>query len=169
MNDGLGEEVHGTVVVLGGGLEELGLQVGCELLPGCLRDDSVEVEISLVADYHQGKGGVPQQVHQLLVDGLDHLEALLVVDGVDEDVAVNVDGVLSGEDAVLVLPGSVHHQHLVLLAEDLHVLVEGVLDGRVVGVNKLSLSELNSKAGLSHRATSHHRDLSLLGRHFWFV
>ena len=38
---------------------------------------------------------------------LDNLKALLAVDGVDEDVAVDVDTVLRGEYAVLVLTSKI--------------------------------------------------------------
>jgi hypothetical protein len=78
---------------------------------------------------------------QYPVSPVDHpdLKALLAVDGVDHDVPIDVDAVLRGEDAVLVLAGRVHHQHLVLLALHPHRLVERILDGRVVGVDKLAL------------------------------
>jgi len=70
---------------------------------------------------------------------LYNFEALLAVNGVDKDESINVDAVLRGEDAVLVLSGGVHHQHLVLLTLQLDGLVERVLYRRVVGVHKLSL------------------------------
>ena len=109
-----------------------------------IRSETVSVQLRFVSKKIYGKNGKWEtlqagagwQFHACLYN----LEALLTVDGVDEDEAVNVYAVLGGEDAVLVLSGRVHHQHLVLLAPHLDGLVERVLYRRIIGVNKLSLN-----------------------------
>ncbi len=55
---------------------------------------------------------------------LADVEALLRVDAVDENVSVDVDGVVGRHDGELVLPGRVHQVQLVILASDRHLLVE---------------------------------------------
>ena len=59
------------------------------------------------------------------MEDLADLEALVRVYGVDEDVAVDVDGVLGRHDGVLVLARGVHQVQLVVVAAHVHALVEG--------------------------------------------
>ena len=52
------------------------------------------------------------------------VEAFGGVYGVDEDVSVDVDRVLRGEDGELVLPRRVHKQNLVVVPVDAQLLVK---------------------------------------------
>ena len=108
------------------------------------------LQILLVSHQHYWHLGVSNHVHNLIVQNLDDLEALEAVDGVDEDVAVDVHRVLGGEDAVLVLARRVHHKQLEVLVPDLERLVECVLYCRIVSVHKLPLDKLNCQGTFSY-------------------
>ena len=68
---------------------------------------------------------------------------------------MDVDRVLGGEDAVLVLARRVHHEQLELLVSDLQRLVERVLYCGVIGVHKLALKEWTYYT--YHISTYHHQ------------
>ena len=68
-------------------------------------------------------GGSTHHVHNLIIKYLDDLEAPEAVYGVDQDVAVDVNCVLGGEHAVLVLARCVHQEELKFWFLTLIVLV----------------------------------------------
>ena len=114
------------MVVLCGCFKKGCLQVLGEFLSGSLGYDSVHVKVTLVSDKDERERWIAEEVYKLIIEGLHHLEALLAVDGVDQDISVNIHGVLGGEDAVLVLACCVDHKNLVILALYFHILVECV-------------------------------------------
>ena len=67
---------------------------------------------------------VSKQIDQFFVQNFADVEALGRVDGVNEDIAVDVDRVLWREDGELVLSSGIHQQHFVLVAMDRQLLVE---------------------------------------------
>ena len=90
-----------------------------------------------------------QVVQDLVSDDAHHLEALLAADRVDDHVAVDANEVLGVEDAVFVLAGGVDHldgKVMVAVADD---LAESVLDGRVVGVDKVAVDVLHCEGGFA--------------------
>lgn len=103
-----------------------------------------------IAELLQQRGYATYQVVENLVpNDADHLEALLAADRVDDHVAVDADEVFGVEDAVFVLAGGVDHldgEIMVSVADD---LAEGVLDGRVVGVDKVAVDILHGEGGFA--------------------
>lgn len=88
-------------------------------------------------------------VQDLISDDAHHLEALLAANRVDDHVAVDADEVLGVEDAVFILAGGVDHldgKVMVAVADD---LAESVLDGRVVGVDKMAVDVLHCEGGFA--------------------
>merc|ERR1719378_991845 len=77
--NGFCEEIYGTIVILGRSLEKHCFKILSKLLSHCLRNNSIHVEITLVAHNDQGEGRVALKINQLLVDNLNHLKTLLVV------------------------------------------------------------------------------------------
>lgn len=75
-------------------------------------------------------------IKDLVVYGLDHVEAVTGCDAVDEHVAVNANGVFGVEDRVFVLTSSVDDIAVIFLTLVSDGLLEDVLDGRVVGVDE---------------------------------
>lgn len=84
-------------------------------------------------------------VQDLVSDDAHHLEALLAADGVDNHVAMNADEVLGVENAVLVLASSVDHLYGEVMVAVADNLAESVLDGRVVGIDKVAVDILDCK------------------------
>ena len=101
--------------------------------------------------------------------------ASVILSDEDEDVAVDVDGVLGRHDAVLVLAGRVDQVQLVVVPAHVHALAERwkdttsmkgisgirarcgrlhstVLDGRFVVVHELALDELDGQGRLACNA-----------------
>ena len=88
-------------------------------------------------------------VQDLVSDDAHHLEALLAADRVDDHVAVDANEVLGVENAVFILAGGVDHldgKVMVAVADD---LAESVLDGRVVGVDKVAVDVLHCEGGFA--------------------
>ena len=86
------------MVVLCGCFKKGCLQVLGEVLSGSLSYDYVHVKITLVSDKDERERWIAEEVYKLIIEGLHHLEALLAVNGVDQDISVNIHGVLGGED-----------------------------------------------------------------------
>ena len=88
-------------------------------------------------------------IQDLISDDAHHLEALLAANRVDDHVAVDANEVLGVEDAVFILAGGVDHldgKVMVAVADD---LAESVLDGRVVGVDKVAVDVLHCEGGFA--------------------
>lgn len=84
-------------------------------------------------------------VEDLVADDGDHLKGLSGGDRVDDHVAMDTDEVLRVEDAVLVLARRVDDLGHVVLALVLDGAVEGVLDRRVVVLDKGALDEADGQ------------------------
>ena len=88
-------------------------------------------------------------VQNLVANDAHHLEALLAADRVDDHVTVDANEVFGVEDAVLVLAGGVDHldgEVMVAVADD---FAKGVLDGWVVGVDKVAVDILDCEGGFA--------------------
>jgi len=78
-----------------------------------------------------------------------HLKALLARDRVHDHIPVDPDEVLAIEDRVLVLARGIYdldREVVVLVAND---FAEGVLDGGVVGVDEVTVYELDGEGALA--------------------
>ena len=117
-------------------LDPCGLELRCQLLSLCLADLPLHVQIALLPDNDTGHGLGSGVVQDLVVDSLDHVEAITRGDAVDEHVAVNANGVFRIEDRVLILAGSVDDVAVVFLASVRDGLLEDVFDSGVVRVDK---------------------------------
>ena len=84
-------------------------------------------------------------VEDLVADHADHIEGVSAANGVDEHVAVDADEVLVVEDGVFVLAGRVDDFHRVVMVLVVDNLAERVFDGRVVGVDKVTVDILDRK------------------------
>lgn len=117
-------------------LDPRGLELSCQLLSLCLADLPLHMQIALLPDNDTGHGLGSGVVQDLVVDGLDHVEAITRGNAVDEHVAVNADGVFGIEDRVLILAGRVDDVAVIFLTSVRDGLLEDVFDGRVVRVDK---------------------------------
>lgn len=88
-------------------------------------------------------------VQNLIPNNLDHLERGQRRDAVDEHVAVDADEVLRVEDAVLVLAGRVDDLGRVLLPLVSDLFAKGVLDGRVVALDKVPVDVADCEGGFA--------------------
>jgi hypothetical protein len=88
-------------------------------------------------------------VQNLVPDHLHHLKGLQRRDAVDQHIPVNADKVLRVQDAVLVLPGRVDNLGRKLLALVADLLAKGVLDGRVVALDKVPVDIADCQRGLA--------------------
>ena len=82
-------------------------------------------------------------IEDLIPDNADHLEALLASYAVDNHIPVDADEVFGVEYCVFVLSGGIDHLRrkvLVLVPNDFG---EGVLNGGIVGVDKVSVDVLD--------------------------
>ena len=61
------------------------------------------LQVDFGADHHTGDGVHAAEVDDLVVHDLDHVEGLVICDRVDENVAMDANGMLGVEDGVLVL------------------------------------------------------------------
>jgi hypothetical protein len=88
-------------------------------------------------------------VQDFVPDDLHHLKRLQRRHAVDEHVAVDADEVLRVEDAVLVLAGRVDNLGRKLLPLVADLLAEGVLDGRVVALDKVPVDVADGEGGFA--------------------
>ena len=70
-------------------------------------EDSPVLEVDLGPDYYTRNGVLAAEVDNLVVDDLNHVERLVVCHGVDENEAMDTNGMLGVEDGVLILAESV--------------------------------------------------------------
>jgi len=90
-------------------------------------------------------------IQNLLPDDSDHVKALLVSHAVYDHISMNPNELSAIEYRVLVLTGGVDdlgRKVLVLVANDFG---EGVLNGGIVGVDKVTVHELYSERALAWR------------------
>jgi hypothetical protein len=88
-------------------------------------------------------------VQDLIPDDAHHFETLLAGDGVDDHVAMDPDEVFAVQDGVFILARGVDDfdaEVLVAVADD---LAEGVFDGGVVGVDKVTVDILDGEGGFA--------------------
>ena len=64
------------------------------------------------------------QVHQFFVDIFANFETMHRIDGINQYVTVDIDGILCGEYGVLILTSCVHNMQVVMMPIDVHCLVE---------------------------------------------
>jgi hypothetical protein len=89
-------------------------------------------------------------IQYLIPNDSTHLKTLLAGNRIHNHVAMNANEVLAIQDRVLVLPSRVDDlegEVLVPVADD---FAEGVFDGRVVGVDKVAIDELDCERGLAY-------------------
>ena len=88
-------------------------------------------------------------IQDLIANDPTHLKALLTRNRVDDHVAVNANKVLAVKYSVLVLTRSIDDldgEVMVAVAND---FAEGVLDGRVVGVDEVPVDVLHSEGAFA--------------------
>ena len=78
-----------------------------------------------------------------------HLKALLAGHAVHDHVAVNANKVLAIQNSVFILTCCIYDLHRKILIPIPDELGEGVLDGRVVRVDKVAVNELDCEARLA--------------------
>ena len=64
------------------------------------------------------------QVHQFFMDIFANFETMHRIDGINQNVTVNIDGILCGEYGVLILASCVDYMQVIMMAIDVHCLVE---------------------------------------------
>ena len=72
--------------------------------------------------------------------------------------------VLCIEQAKLIVTGGILDLELILFASVLELLLEALLDGRVVALYKVIVAELDCQGGLAHASRTEQGDLALTGR-----
>ena len=95
-----------------------------------------------------------------VVDELDDLEGVFACDGEDEDVPVHAEAVARVEHGHLILPRRVADGDVDVLAAEHDALVERVLDGRQVRVDKVPVDVLDHRSRLADAAVAQDRDVS---------
>lgn len=99
---------------------------------------------------HERKDRAPyQMIEDLVPDNPHHFETLLARDRVDNHVPVNSNKVLVVENCVFVLASSVDDLHGKVLVPIPDDFAEGVLDGGVVGVDKVAIDILDRQRALA--------------------
>ena len=88
-------------------------------------------------------------IQYLLSNNLDHLERTLRRDAKHEHVAMDSDAVLALQNTVLVLSSCINNLGREILAFVFDHCAKGVLDGRVVGFDKVVLDVLDSQRGFA--------------------
>lgn len=134
--EGLGD----VGIVPGADFDPSGLELRSELFAFCLGDLSLNVKIALLTDNDARDRLGASVIENLVVNGLDHVEAIARGDAVDEHVTVDADGVFGVEDRIFILTGSVDDVAVVFLTLVGDGLLEDVLDGRVVRVDESVLN-----------------------------
>ena len=133
-----------VLVVFGGNLDEATSQLFGEFLAIGGRDLSLfGSQIGFVGHDHDGNSLSTQVVEDLVLYDADHLETLLGCDRVHNHITVNADEVLAVQYCVLILSGCIDDLHAKVLIPVLDHFAEGVLDGRVVRVDKVPIDILN--------------------------
>ena len=90
-----------------------------------------------------------QVVENLLANDANHVEALLVAYTIHNHVSMDADELSAVQNGVFVLSCCVDDlgcKILVLVTDDFG---KGILNGRVVGVDKVTIDELNGKGALA--------------------
>ena len=64
------------------------------------------------------------QVHQFFMDIFANFETMHRIDGINQNVTVNIDRILCGEYGVLILASCVDYMQVIMMAIDVHCLVE---------------------------------------------
>lgn len=118
------------------------------------RADLLLQEITFGADNDTGQICEAAKVYNLIVDDLDHVEGVAGGDGVDEDVAMDADGVLGVEGGVFVLACGIDDVAVVLDTLVGDALCKGGLYGGVVGIDKVVLATVSTVATEQEKNTS---------------
>ena len=130
------ERLGDVGIVTRADLDPRRLELRSELLALCLGDLPLYMQVALLADNNAGDRLGACVVEDLVVDSLDHVEAIAGSDAVDEHVTVDADGVFRVEDRILVLACCVDDIAVVFLPFVGDGLLKDVLDGRVVRIDK---------------------------------
>jgi len=110
-------------VVFGRSFKKGGLPRVRQLLPFFGADGPTRVlQVQFVAHQHQRHAGLADVFHNLVVYRLYDFESLSVVDGVHENVSVDVQRAAAREQRILLLSGSVDHLQIERLALELELL-----------------------------------------------
>lgn len=88
-------------------------------------------------------------IQDLIPYDADHFKTLLRSDGIDNHVAMDSDKVLAVQDGVLILAGSIDDLHTEFLVPMLDDFAERVLDGGVVGIDKVAVDILDGEGGFA--------------------
>lgn len=106
---------------------------------------SLDVQIALLTNNDARNRFGTGVIQNLVVDGLNHVKAITGGDAVYEHVTVDADGVFGVEDRVFILACCVDDIAIIFLALVGDCLLEDVLDGRVVRVDKGVLNVSNDQ------------------------
>lgn len=98
--------------------------------------------------------GTHDVVKDLVPNGRDHIECLVIGDRVDKHVAVDANEMSTVKDTVLVLASCVDDLQIILLVPNLDLLRERVLDGGVVGFNEVVVNKANRQRRLAYNIGS---------------
>lgn len=136
-------------IVSGADLDPSGLELCGELLCFGLGDLPLDMQIALLTNNDTGDGFGARVIEDLVVDGLDHVEAIAGCDAVDEHVAVDANGVFGIENRVFILAGCVDDVAVVFLALVGDGFLEDVFNGGVVRVDKGVFDVSNDQGGFA--------------------
>lgn len=88
-------------------------------------------------------------IQDLIPYDADHFKTLLRSDGIDNHVTMDSDKVLAVQDGVLILAGGIDDLHTKFLVPMLDDFAERVLDGGVVGIDKVAVDILDGEGGFA--------------------
>lgn len=89
-------------------------------------------------------------IENLLPNNADHVEALLVSYTVDNHVSMNADKLPAVENGVFILSCRVDDLGSIVLILVTNNFGKGVLDGWVVGINKVTIDKLYGEGALAY-------------------
>ena len=89
-----------------------------------------------------------QVIQDLIANDSAHLEALLARYRVDDHIAMYTNEVLAVEYSILILASGINDLDREVLISISNDFAEGVLDGRVVGVDEVAVHKLHCKRAL---------------------
>jgi len=144
------EELLDVNGVLGRGLE-VGTVVELlgEVLAVAFGDDTLVLQIALVADQDRGEVLLVLDTDNLVADVLEVGKGRLGNDGVDEDEALAILHVKITHGSKLLRASGIKYLKKVLVAINLDVLTIRVLDCRIILLDEYTLDELHSDGRLA--------------------
>jgi hypothetical protein len=100
------------------------------------------------------------EILEFLVDDTDHIKAMSVVDRVNQNIAVDSDGIFRGEQRVLVLASCIDDGDVVIGSFEANLFVISLLDSRIVRLDELALYKLYNEGRFACRECV--RDVTLV-------